>query len=124
MSLETTLVAALKGDASVTAFIGDRLRAVEGPVGFKPPYVIYELISSSPVESPAAGSETNESVIDVACYGTDYTNAKELARAVRAALINSLGASVIEDENDARDDDTQRKSVVQTYRIWHDETFP
>ncbi len=124
MSVEQTLFSVLTNDATVAGLVVDRVRPVEAAQGEVLPYVVYELVSSVPIESPDTGQETNESVIDVACYGTDYANSKAVAKAVRAALINGLGASVIEDENDFRDDATQRKSVVQTYRIWHDETFP
>lgn len=124
MSVEQTLFSVLTSDPTVAGMVVDRVRPIEAAQGETVPYVVYELVSSVPVESPETGTETNESVIDVACYGTDYANSKALAKAVRAALINGLGASVIDDTNDFRDDATQRKSVVQTYRIWHDETFP
>lgn len=124
MSVEQTLFSVLTTDPTVAGLVVDRVRPVEAAQGETVPYVVYELVASVPIESPETGQETNESVIDVACYGTDYAEGKTLAKAVRAALINGLGASVIEDSNDSRDDATQLKAVVQTYRIWHDETFP
>ncbi len=124
MSVGTAIVAVLKNDADVANIVVDKIYRIDTHPGTQAPYVVYEQTAGVPVESPSPGVTTWEYVIDVASYGREYAESRELSEAVGRALINGLGASVIEDENDFRDDATQRKSVVQTYRIWHDETFP
>ena len=125
MSAESALVAALEGDSSITALVDDRIYLFEAEQGQDLPYIAYEVVSSVPVEHPGdATKETNETVVDVACYGATLTAAKDLAALVRSRLIEDLDAAVIENTQDQRDRDTRRKAVVQTYRIWHVEDFP
>ena len=125
MSAETDLVTALEGDTDITGLVGERIylfEAVQQDLAL--PYIAYEVVSSVPVESPADGQETNETVVDVACYATTLTEAKAMAALVRSVLIAALDAAVIENTNDQRDRDTRRYAVVQTYRLWHEEAFP
>lgn len=120
MSAESLLVAAFEADSP--PFTSVYLQ--EAPQGAALPYVCYEVVSSVPVEAPAAGEEINETVIDVAYYAETLTEAKQLAERGRDILIDQLDAAVIENTQDQRDRDTRRKAVVQTYRIWHVEDFP
>lgn len=125
MSAESALVAALQADSGITGLVNDRIFLFEKVQGNPTlPYIAYESPSSVPVESPETGKETNETVIDVACYAETLTAAKTLATLVRAVLIQQLDAAVIENTQDQRDRDTRRKAVVQSYRIWHVEDFP
>lgn len=125
MSAESALVAALQADSGITVLVADRIYLFEKVQSDATlPYIAYESPSSVPVESPETGKETNETVIDVACYAETLTAAKALATLVRAVLIQQLDAAVIENTQDQRDRDTRRKAVVQSYRIWHVEDFP
>jgi hypothetical protein len=124
MSAETKLIEILGASVEVTGIVGERIYPIEAEQADAAPYVVYEVVSSVPVESPSPGQEVNESVVDIACYGRDYKESKRLSVAVRSALIAGFDACVIENTHDQRDSDTRRKSVVQTYRIWHLEEFP
>jgi hypothetical protein len=125
MSVEADLVAALEADSAITALVDDRIYLFEAEQGQALPYIAYEVVASVPVESPGdATKETNETVVDVACYAATLTGAKELAALVRTRLIETLDTAVIENTQDQRDRDTRRNAVVQTYRIWHVEDFP
>lgn len=131
MSLESDFTSTLEDDSSVAALVGSRIYLQEAAQDAALPYVAYEVVSSVPVQadeaisgSPDQEQEMNETVVDVACVASTLTAAKEIADAVRAALIAGLDAAVIENTQDQRDSDTRRKSVIQTYRLWHVEDFP
>lgn len=124
MSLESDIVDALAAASAVTALVSSRVYLQEAPQDATLPFVAFEVVSSAPVEAPASAQETNETVIDVASHAATLTAAKALADAVRDVFIRDLDAAVIENTQDLRDRDTLRKTVVQTYRIWHEEAFP
>lgn len=131
MSIEADIVAALGAASAVTALVGSRVYLQEAPQDATLPFVAFEVVSSVPVEagealsnSPEQEREINETVIDVASHAATLTAAKSLADAVRDVFIRDLDAAVIENTQDQRDRDTRRKTVVQTYRIWHVEDFP
>lgn len=124
MSVESDLADALEADSGVTDLVSTRIYLQEAPQAATLPYITFEVVSSVPVEAPASAQETNETVVDVACHAATLTAAKQLADAVRDVLIVSLDAAVIENTQDLRDRDTRRKTVVQSYRIWHVEVFP
>ena len=125
MSLEADLVAALEGDSDIATLVADRIYLQEASQDDGAlPFIAYEIVSSVPVQMHGTAQEVNETVIDVACHATTLTAAKALADLVRDVLLVSLEAAVIENTADARDRDTRRKSVIQSYRVWHDEVFP
>ena len=122
MSVESSVYSVLK-DGTTGGIVGTKIYPVEASQPQQPPYVVYEVVSSVPVESPFTGKETNETVIDIACYGNDYARSKAIAAAVRDDLISGLDPCVIENTQDLRDPDTRRKYVVLTFRIWTDDDF-
>ena len=124
MSVEKDTYTALSEDNDVSQLVGSKIYPDESKQNDVFPYVVYQLISSVPVESPEEDEETNMSVMDIGCYGSTYEQSKELAEAVRSAMILYFGSCVIEDSRDERDPVTRKKFVLQTYRIWHDEDFP
>lgn len=124
MTAETTLVATLEAITAITDLVDDRIYPIEAEQNKTLPYIVYELVSSVPVEAPDVTHETNESEIDIACHGASYAQAKLLAQLVRSGLIDDLDASVIENSQDQRDQETRSNCVIQTYRLWHVEAFP
>lgn len=122
MSINSTLVAALTANVGVTSKVSTNIYHIETTEQLAVPYVVYEVISGPvPVQHNGGGKELFQSVVQIACYGANPKASREIALAVHSCLINGLQAAVIEDSEDQRDSDTRRKSIVQTYRIWHEE---
>lgn len=131
--MENDLADYLLADATLQALLVDRIYWVQLPQGSARPYLLLSIVSSVPdvVYDGATGLVQNRVQFD--CWGEDYYQAKNVARAV-ATLLNgkkfttpSSGGTrfegfFIEAERDGHDDVEAPDDLFRTsldFIIWH-----
>ena len=86
MTLDEAIFTALSAHAGVTAIAGDRSYPVQAPQSAAAPMVVWQRISSTPVNTHDGAAELDNVLVQFACYAPTFTQAHDLRRAVRAAL--------------------------------------
>ena len=91
MSIESTLFAALDGDATLTALLESRIFPQVAPDNAAVPYITYQLIATEAhnVLNGAPGSERK--LLQVNCISKSYSQAKDMAAACKGAIEVSIG---------------------------------
>lgn len=127
--IEKAATTRLTGFAAFSAAAGDRLFPVQAPQDTALPYVVYHLISDSPVNNSLGASTTNRSRIQFDSVGVSYAQARELDAIVRDAFktwhddTGSHGVTGIRAHiEDGRSDEMNQTPGSQTgrYRITRD----
>lgn len=119
MSSETDLVTALKAAAGVDAIIAGRIFPLLRPQGESLPALVYERISTDPVNSLQGSSGLDGVQLRLTSWAPSYKTAQQLATAVRAAMAAAPGfKSVYQAQQDSYDKDVGQYGVVQEYRLW------
>lgn len=117
--IETTLAAVLAADPAVAALVGVRIEAMDRLQGGALPAVVYQRVGSVP-EATIKGDAGLDAVrVQVSCWAATFGGARNLAVAVRAAIVGSplLRARTVM-EMDDRDPVTRDYRVIQDFRIW------
>lgn len=90
MSIEESIVAALKKNLAVRSLVSDRIYPMLAPAGAPLPHVTYQRISGVPdttMDGEEAGGLVNAR-LQVNSYAADYPSMRKLWRAMRAVLID------------------------------------
>lgn len=93
MTFEGAIQAMLLADATVAELVGDRVCLWTLPEGTAYPALTHFLVSEVPVQGVRGLSGTNEAMFQVSAWarsdaaGSGYTQARELCKAVRSALV-------------------------------------
>lgn len=87
MSAESVIYALLSQASAVTAVVGARIYPLQVPQEDELPALVYEHISSTPLDRLDAASAYNlaQTRISVSCVSTDYAVLKAVLRDVRTA---------------------------------------
>ena len=129
--MEEAIIARLLADPGVTAIVGTRVHPGSVPQGTALPAIVFNRVDGAPLYSDdgEAGLETERVQID--CWSDSYSEAKRLARAVRASLSAFAGTVAgVAFQNillDAERDLRERGSGAESYPfrtsldfiIWH-----
>jgi hypothetical protein len=91
--IHEAIVSVLKAAAGVTAYT-DKVRPVEAESTDDAPYVTYELEDENEEYASAGTTNVIHAVVAIRCWGTDYTQAAKLDKAVKAALHAAVGSTV------------------------------
>jgi hypothetical protein len=127
-------IAKLKTTPAIAAVVDVRVYPGRLPQNAPVPAVIVNEISGAPVYSSDGASPLNRSRLQVDAWASTYTDAKLLAREVKAALSGFVGTvgstlfrfALIEDERD--DDEGGANATAYRFRtsvdftVWHSPT--
>jgi len=91
MRLEEALYAHLSGDADVAALVGDRIYPLLVPQDADLPALAYQRISGVPIYAHDGPPGLARARVQITCLGRSYSEAKDLAARVRAALSGYRG---------------------------------
>lgn len=133
MSLESGLRDLLLADATIAALVSTRAYPLGAPADAAAPFITWQVISATPVQSLAGSNDTTGATVQIDCWsealerGGSYAQAKALAEAVRLALADQNGVSLgnrqawisLQDSRDDIDDGTRMHRVSMDFRIWH-----
>lgn len=95
MSAEQTVYNTLKNDAGVAALVGTRIYPLVLPQNPTYPAISYQRISTRPVQT-RGGNGLAFVRMQVDCFATGYTAAKQLSDAVVSALAGTLEVGLME----------------------------
>lgn len=111
----------LVADAGVTALVGTRVYPVKAPTGATLPFCVYQKVSDVPVVGLDTSSDAVKFArISVNCIGSRYSEAKDLAEAIRVAL-DGNGSVVRDNSLDLYDEDTRTHNEQADYLVSHSE---
>lgn len=128
--MEESLVALLLAHTPLTALTGQRIYWLRAPQNVQKPYVVLQVISAIPDVPHSGANGLVEGRIQVDCYGTTYSSAKNVARAATARLSGFKGThsgtifdGVFKDsERDGYEDDATPDKLFRVsidFIIWH-----
>ena len=86
MDLGAALIARLQGAAAVSAIVGSKVWWIQRPQGTEVPAVVLRHSGGEDVENLDGDSDMTEARVTADCFGATDAQAKQLARAVKAAL--------------------------------------
>jgi hypothetical protein len=124
VDFEKYLVATLKGNAQLAALVGTNIFPIIIPQGTAFPCISYQRISGMPANTLSGHSGLEEIDLQIDVWAKTYTEAKAIAKAVRAAMPASgtpFSARLRMDEDLPGDDGTYFR-VSMEYTVWFLET--
>ena len=131
--MEHDLATYLLADSSLQALVVDRIYWTQIPQGAERPYIILSVVSSVPDVTFAGATGLVQSRVQFDCWGSDYYEAKNVARAIDT-LLNGRKLTTpasggtrfegffIEAERDGHDDVEAPDDLFRTsldFIIWH-----
>lgn len=119
--IEADLRIALLAASALTAIVGERVAAGVLPEGTTRPYVTYSLVSAQRAGSLSAPGTLRNARMQISCWSTTYTQAKQIAQAAQDAIEASvLFDAVFNGDQDLYDPSTKLHYVALDYSIWQD----
>lgn len=117
--IEADIVATLAADSAIHNAVGDRVYPLFRPQGDPLPAIVYQRISTAPVNSLSGFSGLDQVRIQFGCYANTVADAKSLAADMRSALDaeESLKGTCVS-EIDEIDADTRNFRVIVEYSFW------
>lgn len=127
MSIEDAIYTHATDDAGISALIGARIYPGYASQNTTVPYIVYQRISSVPINLLAADTDITEARWQFNCYGTSYPSAVAVVEAVRTAFARYSGtvASIeildvfIENVVDRYDDEQKLFQIAVDMLIQH-----
>lgn len=86
MTLDEAIFLALSSAPAVVAIADDREYPVEAPQDTPLPFIVWQEVSASPLNTHDGPAELDEVTVQVTAYAATFTDAHDLRRAARAAL--------------------------------------
>ena len=86
MTLDEAIFTALSAHAGVTAIAGDRSYPVQAPQSAALPFVVWQRVSTSPINSHDGPAALDQTSVQFACFAATFTAAHDLRNAIRTAL--------------------------------------
>lgn len=93
MTIDTAIIQMLLADAPVVAIVGDSIWPGSKPQASGYPAIVVNWIEGNPVYTNDGDSGLNNVRLELNCYGETYTQAKDLAVAVKVLLSGFQGAN-------------------------------
>ena len=116
--IETSIYTVLSTDVTVSALVSTRIYPMIIPQNGTLPAVVYQRVSTLPINSLSGDSGLDSVRIQLSCWSPTYAGAKSLGLAVRNALTLSSLKAITEMELDDIDDLTGHYRVILDFRIW------
>lgn len=120
VDFETVLLRLLLDDADLAALVGKKVFALVIPQGTKLPCVSFQRISGEPANCLDGHSGLENITLQMDAWGRTYAEAKQVAKAIRAAMPATgeiFGARLTMDQ-DLHDEETKCFRVSMDYEIW------
>ena len=124
VDFETALLRTLREDAGLSALVGNKVFPLAIPAGNYLPSVTFQRLGGRPANTLAGASGLEEIDLLIDAWARDYSEAKAVAKAVRAAMPANgahFEAHLIEDQ-DLYEDGTNYFRVSMEYKVWFLET--
>lgn len=93
--IETDLIALLKDDSDVSAFVGEKVALTGLPEGDGAPYIVCQLIYGTRTNSLSSTGRSPRKRMQVSCYAEGALAAKDIAGAAQNAIENFEGFEVV-----------------------------
>lgn len=124
--LESKIFSLLTTNTAVKAIVADRVYPVELKPGCRLPAISYQRISGNYDADLEGNSGLEQPRIQIDCWGLGYVQAKDLAKAVRAAMASATIAangftSLCITDADIYDDAANYHGVSIDFSCWHEE---
>lgn len=119
MNVEQQVESVLKNDAGVTAVVAGRIYPVLMPQNIALPAITYQRIATTPENGLAGHLGIDQVRMQVDSWSTKYSEVKDAAAAVRAALALTPLFALCIMELDDYEPATQTYRVIQDYQIWN-----
>lgn len=127
--IEEQINARLKAVAGVTAIAGERIYPDPLPQRATLPAVTHRRLSGEPEHAMGADVDVSNARFSVSCWAAQYSQAKALAYAVRAALSRHRATAgsdefldvLVASEVDDYDPDTRTHQCLVDFDIWYRE---
>jgi hypothetical protein len=113
--VRTTLVNA----PAVSAIVSDRVEILVRPQSIAVPAVCLSVVSTAPIYGLEAWNNLDANEVQIDCYASTYTAARELAAAVRAAM--EAADHELTTDFDSFDESAELSGlarVTQQYSVW------
>lgn len=131
--MERELATYLLAETAISTLVGDRIYWTQLPQGADRPYILLSVVSSVPDVVFAGATGLVQSRVQFDCWGEDYYQAKDVARALDTLLsgkkLTTPGSGAIrfegffiEAERDGHDDVDAPDDLFRTsldFIIWH-----
>ena len=124
VDFEIVLLRRLREDAGLSALVGNKVFPLFIPTGNYLPCITFQRIGGRPANTLSGHSGLEEIDLQIDVWARDYYEAKDVAKAVRAAMPPSgpqFGAHLIEDQ-DLYEDGTNYFHVGMEFKVWFLET--
>lgn len=127
VDFESLLSDHLLADTGIAAIVGNKVFALVIPEGTVLPCLSFQRLSGQPANTLSGHSGLEAISVQIDAWGKTYTEAKELAKAVRAAMPAQgavWGAHLMEDQDFFEDGTNLRNyyRVSMEYLVWFLET--
>jgi len=128
--LHVAIKARLRAHTGLSALVSTRSHAIDAPQGETLPYVVFEQVDGSPLETMSGTDPLNVAAISVAAVGATSASALAVADQVNAALEGYAGTSggiVVQRiwrtgrRDNGLDAETRTFEVELEYRVWYEE---
>ena len=124
VDFESVLLRMLQEDAGLSALVGSKVFPLFIPSGNYLPCVTFQRIGGMPANTLSGHSGLEEIDLQIDVWARDYYEAKDVAKAVRAAMPPNgdvFGAHLIEDQ-DLYEDGANCFHVSMEFKVWFLET--
>jgi len=92
-TIETSVRKVLTDDSAVTALVSSRIYPVAAPQSASKPFIVYEVERLDPQDALEGHGGLTFADFGLTCWASSYGDAKEVATAVRDALLDYNGTS-------------------------------
>jgi hypothetical protein len=89
----------LTDTASVTALVGTRIYPTTVPQQATPPFIRTSLVGTLPIDTKNAPADVDQHRVQIDCIATTYTQALNIAQAVRTSLDRYRGSVTLQSGN-------------------------
>lgn len=133
MLIEQALMTYLLAQSGITALVSTRIHFARAPQDVANPYIIVIKIDAPREHSHDGSSQLAHPRFQLSIFASTYSQAKNIAAAVQAALQGysgtmggaggvAVGNVLYEDENDLYEEETRLFHVACDYIIWHEDS--
>lgn len=124
--LETKIFSLLTTAPAVAALVGARVYPKVLPPKTRLPAITFERVSGNHDADLAGNSGTENPRIQVSCWALGYVQAKDMAKAVRTAMITATTAAngftaITLTDGDLYEDAQLYHCVWTDFSVWHEE---
>lgn len=120
IDFEKILSATLKASTDLTAIVGEKIYCLYIPQSVQMPCVSYQRISGRPANTLLGASGLEVIKMQIDCWSRSLTEAKNMAKAVIAAMpANGPWGAHLDQDQDIFDSETKYFRIILEFTIWY-----